>query len=207
MIAGRTPMLRRVVLLSGCLWAAPASAAVDGDWPCVQRRVGELGAAQMWGGPALEAGAPFRDEAGVRLLAAELAARRTPIEDAPARIERFAREAGRVKDARLTALFGAILERINGERGRLVAGIESFARKQRALAEKVKETSLALGARGAAAGGATGGPTASALEDSLRWDTRIYDERTAALTYVCESPVLLEQRAFALAREIQNHLD
>ena len=42
---------------------------------------------------------------------------------------------------------------------------------------------------------------------ALRWDTRIYDERQAALTYVCESPVLIEQRAFALAREIRNHLE
>ena len=48
---------------------------------------------------------------------------------------------------------------------------------------------------------------ASALEDALRWDTRIHDERNAALAYVCESPVILEQRAFALAREIQTHLD
>ncbi|MFK8252159.1 hypothetical protein [Ancylobacter terrae] len=39
------------------------------------------------------------------------------------------------------------------------------------------------------------------------WDTRIYDTRTQAVTAVCESPVILEQRAFALARAIQNAME
>ena len=45
------------------------------------------------------------------------------------------------------------------------------------------------------------------VEEKLLWDTRIFDEREQSLTYVCESPVLLEQRLFALAREIMAQLD
>ena len=45
------------------------------------------------------------------------------------------------------------------------------------------------------------------LEEQILWDSRIYDERERSLTYICEQPVLLEQRIFALAREIMNHLD
>jgi hypothetical protein len=46
-----------------------------------------------------------------------------------------------------------------------------------------------------------------ALEQKLQWDTRIYDDRNQALTYVCDSPVLLEQRVYALSQEISRHLN
>ena len=41
-----------------------------------------------------------------------------------------------------------------------------------------------------------------AQEEQLDWNTRIFQDRQQALTYVCETPVLLEQRVFALARAI-----
>jgi hypothetical protein len=34
----------------------------------------------------------------------------------------------------------------------------------------------------------------------------VFDERKQSLTYVCESPVILEKRAFAIARAIMRHL-
>jgi hypothetical protein len=196
-------------ILPACLTAflilSSAPAAAEGDWPCIQRKVDELTAAQMWDGPALETVVNWRDDPAVAALAAELAQRRMPLEEAASRIERFAAEAGRDRDAKLTALFARVLDRINAERGRLVAGIERYARKQRELAERIKATGLAVAARRAQPS-ANGAPLPE-LEERFRWDTRIYDERQAALTYVCESPTLLEQRAFALAREIRSRLD
>jgi hypothetical protein len=180
-------------------------AAVEGDWPCIQRKVGELTAAQMWDGPELDTAGDWRGDPAVAGLAAELAQRRLPLDEAAARIERFAAEAGRERDAKLTALFARVLERINAERGRLVAGIERYARRQRELAERINAVGLAAAARRREPSGS--GPSLAELEERLRWDTRIYDERQAALVYVCESPVLLEQRAFALAREIRGRLD
>jgi hypothetical protein len=40
------------------------------------------------------------------------------------------------------------------------------------------------------------------LRQKLAWDTRIFRERSQSLTYVCETPVLLERRAFELARAL-----
>ncbi|RYI14311.1 MAG: hypothetical protein EON48_11985, partial [Acetobacteraceae bacterium] len=45
-----------------------------------------------------------------------------------------------------------------------------------------------------------------AEEEKLDWDVRIFTDRQAQLTYVCETPVILEQRAFALGRAIAGHL-
>ena len=41
----------------------------------------------------------------------------------------------------------------------------------------------------------------------VEWDTRIFDERSKTIGYVCEVPVLIEQRLFALARAIQQSLE
>ncbi len=46
-----------------------------------------------------------------------------------------------------------------------------------------------------------------AEEEALDWDQRILTERQQSLTYVCETPVLLEQRAFALGRALSAHID
>jgi hypothetical protein len=42
--------------------------------------------------------------------------------------------------------------------------------------------------------------------ETLLWDTRIYDERGAALTFGCEVRALVEQRLFALGRVIAAEL-
>ena len=41
-----------------------------------------------------------------------------------------------------------------------------------------------------------------AEEKALDWDQRIFTERQQSLTYVCETPVILEQRLFALGRAL-----
>jgi hypothetical protein len=40
------------------------------------------------------------------------------------------------------------------------------------------------------------------LSNRVQWDTRVFEDRRRALTYVCETPVLIEQRLGALARTI-----
>src|ERR671926_271533 len=76
------------------LTLSPSGKAAENDWPCVQRRVGELTAAQMWDGPALETAGRWREDPAIAALAAELAQRRMPLDDAAARIDRFAAGAG-----------------------------------------------------------------------------------------------------------------
>ena len=43
-------------------------------------------------------------------------------------------------------------------------------------------------------------------EKKIDWATRVFLDRQQSLTYVCETPVLLEQRAFALGRAAQGNL-
>jgi uncharacterized protein YhaN len=194
-------------LLAAALLAAgsPAAAATgeDPDWPCIQRLVPEIAPAVIWPGPPIDSvdGAatnPLIDE-----LATELAARRVPIEEATAQVEQFAQTlADEQKNEQLTGLFARTLEVINNDRSSIIQGIKKYARGQRALAATITEKNERLSEL----------PTDQVLErDALiaerDWDIRIYDDRERSLTYLCEQPVLLEQRAFALARAIASNLD
>ena len=182
--------------------ASPAFAAPEGDWPCIQPRVVTLGVAQMWSGPPLDqAFARWRDDAEVAALVRSLVPRRVTMDEAAAAIDRFAAAAGPQKTEKLTLLFAGLFEIINADRQRLVGGIERYARRQRALSEDIGETARTLSDASIPAS------QKEAIEERLRWDRRIYDERNQSLTYVCETPVILEQRAFGLAREIARHLE
>jgi hypothetical protein len=187
--------------------AGPASAASpDTLWPCIQPKVAELAAGQMWAGPPL-ADAKWRDDQDVAELVPVIAARRTPIEDATTRIEQFAKDAGADKKARLTLLFAGVFEEINGLRSRILNGIERYSQHQIDLSKRIKDESLKVAQAKKAAASDDDKAKAAELEQQLLWDTRIYDSRSQAMSAVCESPVILEQRAFAIARAIQNVME
>jgi hypothetical protein len=50
-------------------------------------------------------------------------------------------------------------------------------------------------------------PASASPLEKLQWDYRLFEERRRTLSYVCDVPTAIEQRLFALAREIQNNLD
>ena len=120
-----------------------------------------------------------------------------------AQVEDFATTlADEQKDEQLTRLFARTLEIINRDRSSIIKGIKKYARGERALAETINEKNERLSEL----------PADQVLERETLiaerdWDVRIYDDRRSSLTYLCEQPVLLEQRAFALARAIAGHLE
>jgi hypothetical protein len=183
--------------------AQPAGTQQDPDWPCIQVLVPQIASAQIWTGPPVEPVAQaWRKDPAVRELAPELAARRTPLEMARERIAAFAAglEPER-KDEKLTALFAGVLETINRDRASLIAGIKRFTGKQRGLSAQIQQANARLREV------ETGTAEEQALLEERNWAIRIFDERESSLTYLCEQPVLLERRAFALAREIAAELE
>ena len=188
---------------------AAMAAGEDPEWPCIQRKVPEITAGIVWAGPPVEdLTVSWSDNGRISDLVERLALRRTPLEEAAAEIGQFAKELGADKDQRLTLLFAGLLETINRERTEIMSGIVRYAKRQRALAEQVRQLTGELNALQL-----KDAPSESEqarifeIEEKLLWDTRIFDEREQSLTFVCESPVLLEQRLFALAREIMAQLD
>lgn len=189
-------------------FAAPVLAGgppqADDDWPCVQRRTGAVSRAAVWSGPD-KTESRAEDEGAEELLARKLASRRTPLAEAESLIDHFASEAGAERDQRLTRVFDRALELINNERDKVISGILRYARGQKILAAKVRDEADKV-----SDAQENQEPLApDELEKAhpeLKWDKRIFDDRARALTYVCETPLLLEKRAFAIAQALQGRL-
>lgn len=191
----------KYLILAFCLTAGAAHAAssTDPDWPCVQRKQPHLSLGQMWSGPqpddAINALAETPD---IAAMADRLEQRRLSIEDATAEIAEYAKT---TDNQHLTALMVAIFDRIDPNRTALIAGIARYGHKQVDLAARIEEHRKTMAELEKAEK-----PDFDAIDEAekeLDWDMRIFQDRQQALTYVCETPVILEQRIFALSRAIQ----
>lgn len=200
------PWFRLVIVAMLTLPVAKMVAAADAeDWPCVQRKVPEISLAAVWTGPQLnEAALKWRTDPDVAGLVQRLAARRTSEEDARKAIADLAASSGGAKGSKLLALIAGLVETINAERGEVIAGLERFGSGQKQLATALRDENAKLSAMRDDA--QTDPAKLIQLNEQLLWNLRIFDERQKSLRFVCEVPVLIEQRLFSLARTIQSAL-
>ena len=187
------------LMLAGPAWAATGT---DPEWPCIQRKQPHLSLGQIWTGPVPDDRiTEMARDPRIDALAARLEQRRLPLEEAEAEIAEFAKGAD---DAQLTALMVAIFGKIEPDRTALIDGIARYGRSQVALSRRIEDRRAAMAELEAAPD--PDFDAIDAAEEALDWDQRIFTERQQSLTYVCETPVILEQRAFALGRAIAGHL-
>ena len=186
-----------------------AAGSKDPNWPCIQRKVPEITAGVVWTGPEIKDGdVSWKQSPAIDGMVKRLAQRRLALDEAGTLINEFASGLKADKSKQLTSLFTGLLQTINRERKEIIVGIERYAKKQHALADKINTVRHEFNAVLAKAElSEEDEKRRDALEEQLSWDTRIFDERQQSLIYVCESPVLLEQRLFALGREIMKHVE
>ena len=84
-------------------------------------------------------------------------------------------------------------------------GIERHARKQKEFSDQIRSTILQLREFQDRPDADPG--KIDELTNRVEWDTRIFEERRKTMNFVCEVPVFIEQRLFALARAIQQSLE
>ena len=190
--------MKGLPLILALVIAAQAAVAQEGDWPCIQRRIDHLSLGQVWAGPVPdEAVTELAKSPYIRELAQHLQLRRTPMEEAEAMIANFAAKSTAQE---LTALYLATFQRIDRARSAIIAGIGRYARKQEALDDRIDATRAEMARL--LAEPEPDHDRIDALETELDWDIRVFQDRQQSLTYVCETPVILEKRAFALGRAV-----
>jgi hypothetical protein len=176
------------------------------DWPCAQAKVPEISLAAVWAGPPLDDVAnTWKDDAKVTALVDRLAARRTPIEDAQKTIADFLTGPAEAKTSKAKLLFAGLFETLNAQRSSVMNGLERVMRKQRDAVEKIRSDTMAL----QELQGATPPDQAKIdeLGNQLTWETRIFEDRRRVVKFVCEVPTAIDQRLFALGREIQQDME
>lgn len=202
-------MRLRLAILAACgLAIAPGHAAAadydDPSWPCVQRKVETLSFGLLWPHPVPETGLREEMAADASELIGALALRRVSLEQADALIAAFAERHGDLGADDLGAIFRAVFERIGRDRRAVMQGIERYSLRQIALSEAIGETRVEMAALMEAE--EPDFDRVDRLEEKLDWDERIYRDRAQSLTYVCETPVILEKRAYAIAQSLLAHV-
>jgi hypothetical protein len=201
--AALVPIAALAVALAGS--PAFAADAANPDWPCVQRKIATLTAAQMWDGPPVDGLDGWGDNEAVSKLIAVLVSRRVPLDEAAAAIAAFAAaQPPDKRDDALTLLFAGLLSTTNGDRAVVISGIERFQQRQRARAAELERQGAAIRRlRERAATDEKAQAELAAAEEGYNWDARVFTERQQSLPLACEVPVLIEQRLFELGREIR----
>ena len=188
----------------------PLSARYGGgeNWPCVQRKVAKLTVGEMWTISVLdEKNISWKQNQLSKSIIKEILPRRISIEKARDAIRYFVKtNQGQNLNKHLADIFLELLSQTNSIRTSVVGGIGRYAARQKQLARTInthrkrvtkleaidepsKEQDKELGE----------------LDKKLEWDIRIHEEREQSLEYVCEVPVLLSQRLYQLAKELQKH--
>jgi hypothetical protein len=200
-----------IAALLMALWAGaeaaeqPKVADPNADWPCIQHKVAKLTSAQMWDGPPVDGLEQWRDNQEISKLIPTLTDRRVSLEQATAAIDAFAAAQPQEKrDEALKLLFAGLLATVNADRAVIMSGIERFQKRQRARATQIEKQGEAIRRlREKAASDEKARADLAGAEDRYNWDVRVFTDRQHSLPLACEIPVLIEQRLFALAREIR----
>ena len=200
-----------VTIAASIVFGAPpafAAGAASPDWPCVQRKIATLTSAQMWDGAPVDHLTQWREDETTTKLIAVLASRRVSLEQATAAIAQFAAaQSSEKRDDALKLLFAGLLSTVNTDRAVVISGIERFQQRQKARATEIERQGAEIRRlKEQAANDEKARAELAAAEDKYNWDVRVFSERQQSLPLACEVPVLIEQRLFALGREIRSHM-
>ena len=184
---------------------AKAPAPATTDWPCVQRRVDQISAGQIWAGPPLPDASSVAVGGDISRLVDKVTARRLPLADAEQAVKDYLAGLSEAeRDDKASAFVAVMLDRFNAERSQIMRGIERYGAKQKAMAARLREETKTFSTT---QNNPTANPTAlDEARQQMLWDTRVFQERRQSLSYVCEVPTLIEQRAFALGRAAEQAL-
>jgi Spy/CpxP family protein refolding chaperone len=185
-----------------------AAFSEDKNWPCIQRKVIKLSAGQMWrGNPVDEKDVSWQQNKDVRELVKQILPRRVKLKETEKIIEEFADKHNDNRNKQLEQSFLALLSETNKIRQEIIAGIGKFSSRQKSLSKRIIENRNKINEfeKKDTDGTLTKEEDKefAKLEQQQEWDIRIRDEREKSLEYVCESPVLLEQRLFALSQQLK----
>jgi Spy/CpxP family protein refolding chaperone len=195
------------IMLAGAMTAAnPAPRNADPDWPCQQIKVGELSVASFWNGPPIDpASVDWRKDEAVASLVGAVTQRRLPMDAAVERINAFAKTVAEDKGRTLGLVFAGVFDVLNREREKVVDGLDRFGKRQKTLADGLRQDGEAV--RAALAANPPDEAKVADLTQKLTWDQQFFESRRQSLRFACDLPTTIEQRLYGLSQAIQAHLE
>jgi hypothetical protein len=206
MLACARAVFAGIFLIASPQGFAQGRPKADPDWPCQQVKTSTFSLASVWSGPDVDLNSQaWRNDPDVVDLATEMSQRRVPIEQVERAISEFKAKQGADAGAKLLEAFGSAFQDLTQQRSQILSGLDRFGRKQRALADRIRAENQVV-QNSAEENKNKDGQAGDDAVQRLQWDLRVYDDRRQTVSYVCESPALVEQRIGAVARAVQQAL-
>jgi hypothetical protein len=190
--------------------ASPAEVVGSPDWPCMQRKVETISAAQVWDGPSLDDVKGWENDDKIRELTSILESRRVPLEDAEKAIKEYAQaQPEGEREQKLTQLFASVLTKINTDRKFVIGRVEEFQKRQKGRAAELEREGQKLGEKNQpiaspdSPGAGASDYKLTPEQETYNWNARIFQDRQANLSVACDIPGLIEARAFDIAKLIR----
>ena len=194
-----------MILLASSAAHAARPGQRDPDWPCQQIKVPELSLAAIWSGPAIDPRQTgWKDDPEIVDLVHQLAPRRESLSQAQALIHDFAQRTGDRKQTKLLALLAGLFSVLGDERDSVMSGLDRFGGRQKELAVDIRADNEKLHAM--QSDSASDPKAVQQMVQKVTWSVTVFQDRRQALRYACDVPGKIEQRLFALARQIQQEL-
>ena len=187
----------------------PAATPSTGTgWPCEQPERPEMSAGQVWHGPdTTDAEETWRNDPAVTALVDQIAPRRMPQDQAVEAVHRFSAGYTDKRGPVLTALFAGLFETLTKERSEIIRGIRHFNSRQDSLSQRIQDGWKEMDGLDPSSADPAVIEKRLNLQQTIDWDSRIFDDRERLLPVICQQPSVIEQRIFALSRAIQEDLD
>jgi hypothetical protein len=187
---------------------AASNAPTKSEWPCEQTERPEISIGSVWQGPDTEsASESWRKDEAVAALVEQIAPRRMPQDQAIDAVHRFSAGYKQDRATVLTAVFAGLFETMSDERGEIIRGIKHFNNRQDSLSERIQEGWKQMDALDPSSTDQKVIEQRVALQQTIDWDSRVFDDRERLLPVICQQPSVIEQRLFALSRAIQEDLN
>ena len=106
----------------------------------------------------------------------------------------------KVRKEKLEVLLISLFEAANYERKTLLRKILLFGKAQNSLIEEMDRKARVVAEHEKQ--GVTGSQLLERMQADYRWTTRIFEQREESIPYLCEQPVLLERRFYALGKTL-----
>ena len=182
-------------------------------WPCDQVYNPKLDLKAVWSGPQIDDFKKnwWKDDEVIEMVN-KLSDPILSEEEGTRIIEDFAKKHsyfGLVKkkerNTKLINIFVGLFEKASQKRNKQYEGIIKFVERQDVIRKTIGDASKEL-RKYRKAGLDVKDPKFTEAEAKMKWNTRVFDQRTRLTEYVCEEPVFLEQRIGYQARKILTYL-
>ena len=182
-------------------------------WPCDQVYNPKLDLKAVWNGPQIDDFKKnwWKDDEVIEMvnklsdpILSEDEGTRI-IEDFAKKHSYFGLVKKKERNTKLINIFVGLFEKASQKRNKQYEGIIKFVERQDVIRKTIGDASKEL-RKYRKAGLDVKDPKFTEAEAKMKWNTRVFDQRTRLTEYVCEEPVFLEQRIGYQARKILTYL-